>query len=135
MAVTPNSIVSPQGIRSGTGVTTTANTTYTDTPTNTVKIFTAGANGSRVTRVRATPRENVTANQMQLYASTDAGVTKRMIDSVLMPATTVDATHAATPADFGYSKENPLDLAPLEELYAGEGLTKSVAWRVEGWDY
>lgn len=135
MAVTPNSIVTPQGVRTGTGATATANTTYTDTPTNSVKIFTAGANGSRVTRVRATPRENVTANQLQLYASTDAGTTKRLIDSVLMGATTVSATTAATPADFGYTEDNPLLLAANEELWAAAGLTKSLAWRVEGSDY
>jgi len=135
MAVTPNSIVTPQTPRSGSAVTTTLNTTYTDTPTNSAKLFTAGADGSRITRVRATPRETVTACQLQLYASVDGGTTKRLIDSVLMPATTVDATHAASPCDFGYSDDNALILQASEELYVAAGLTKSIAWRAEGADY
>jgi len=36
MPVTPNSIVTPQTVWSATAVATTANTTYTDSPTNTV---------------------------------------------------------------------------------------------------
>lgn len=135
MALTPNAFVSPQTIKTGSAATTTANTTYTDTPTNTVKLFTAGANGSRITRISACPRETVTADQLQVYASVDGGTTKRLINSSLMPATTVDATHAATPVDFGYSDDNPLILMALEELYVGAGLTKSVAWRAEGADY
>jgi hypothetical protein len=52
-----------------------------------------------------------------------------------MPATTVDATHAATPADFGYSDDFPLMLAPNENVYMAEGLTKSVAGSAEWGDY
>lgn len=135
MAVTANSIITPQAVKSGTAVLTTANTTFTDSPTNTALLVTAGANGARVTRVTASPRETVTANQMQLFRSSDGGTTKRFFNSVLMAAYTFATNTAATPTDFGYSDSNPLILAANETLYCGEGLTKSVAFTAEWQDY
>lgn len=138
MPVTPNSIITPQAIRSDGGVPVTANTTMTDSPTNTVVIFTAGANGARVTRVSAIPRATVTATQLQLYRDKDgSGTVKRFFKSKLMAAYTMAATTEAPDVDFGYSDANPLILAPGEKIYAaiGVSLANGIAFTVEGADY
>ena len=71
MAVTANSIITPQAPKAAANVATTANSTYTSAPTNTVVIFTAGANGARVTRISAIARATVTATELQLFRDTD----------------------------------------------------------------
>ena len=74
MPVTPNSIVTPQTPKSATVVASVANTDYDDIPANAAgALITAGPNGARVTRIYAIPRGTVTATQLQLYRSTDAG--------------------------------------------------------------
>ncbi|HEY3697050.1 hypothetical protein [Phenylobacterium sp.] len=123
MATTPNSIITPQLPKSLAAVCTTANTTYTDTPTNTQGLASAGVNGSRVTRVTAIPRATITATQLQLYRSVDAGVTKRFFRSALMPAYTMAQTTEAPIVDFGYTEENPLILIAGEIIYCAIGVT------------
>lgn len=136
MAVTPNSIVTPQTINTGTAVCTTANAAYTDTPTNSQKLFTAGANGSRVTKLSALARATPAATELQLFRSSDAGVTKRFFASKLMAAYTVAQTTAQTAVDFGYSDLVPLLLEPLEEIYACIGVTNTgIVFTAEGADY
>lgn len=136
MAVTPNSIVTPQTPRSATAVATTANSTYSDTPTNSVALWTAGANGSRITKVTALARATVTATELQLFASADAGTTKRLIKSKLMSAYTVAQTTGQSEADFGYSEDNPLILGAAEVLYCAIGVTNTgIVFRAEGADY
>ena len=110
MAVTPNSIVTPQTPIAATAVATTANTTYTDTPTNTVQLLAAQTNGARMQKITALARATVTATELQLYVSSDGGTTKRFIKSVLMAAYTVAATTGQTAIDFGYSDTAPLIL-------------------------
>jgi hypothetical protein len=136
MAVTPNSIVTPQTINTGTAVCTTANTTYSDTPTNSVLLFTAGANGSRLTKITALARATVTATECQLFRSSDGGTTKRFFDSALMAAYTVAATTKQTKADFGYTDLAPLILEPGEQIYAAIGVTNTgIVFNAEGADY
>jgi hypothetical protein len=135
MTVTANSIITPQTPKSYLAALTTANTTFTSSPTNAVLLATAGPAGGRLTRLWAIPCETVSANHIQLYRSLDGGTTKRLAGAILMPATTVDATHAATPADFGFSDDNPLVLSAGEQIYMAEGLTKSVTVLAEGADY
>ncbi len=135
MAVTPSSIITPQTPKSGTAACATLNSTYTDAPTNTVKLITAGADGARVTRITAIPRETITACQLQLFRSADGGTTKRFFASILMGAYTMAQSTAATPTDFGYSDDNPLILGAAEEIYCAIGLTKSVAFSAEWADY
>lgn len=135
MSGTANSIITPQGPRSSNALVTTANTTYSTTPTNSVALFTAGANGARITRIGAIPQATVTASQLQLFRSRDAGTTKTFFASVLMAAYTMATTTAATPTDFGYSDDNPLILAPNEVIYAAAAVTQNVAFNAEGADY
>ena len=139
MATTPNSIITPQRIHVENGVCTTANTTYTDSPTNAVVIYTAGADGSRVTSITAVPRATVTATQLQLYRDRDgSGTTKRLFKVGAMGAYTFAATTGVTATDFGYSDTKlPLILGPGEKLYAAIGVTlaNGIVFNVEGSDY
>jgi hypothetical protein len=136
MAVTPNSIITPQTPRSSTCVCTTANTNYTDSPTNTQTLWTAGANGSRVTKITALSRATVTATELQLFVSSDGGTTKRFLASRLMSAYTVAQTTGQSAADFGFSDTSPVILGANEVLYAAIGVTQTgIVFRAEGADY
>ena len=135
MAVTANSIITPQTPRSGAVALTTANTTYSDTPTNTAALAAAGANGGRITKISAIPRATVTATQVQLFRSLDSGVTKRLFDTALMAAYTMAQTTEAPTTDFGYSDTNPIILAAGEIIYAAIGVSGNVAVQAEWADY
>lgn len=136
MPVTANSIITPQTPKSNVVGLTTANTTFTTSPTNTVLLVTAGVNGSRVTRLWAVPLEQInTANNIQLYRSYDGGTTKYLYDSKLMATVTPGAAVANTPTDFGYSDDNPLILVANERLYVAEGQTEAVNVGAEWADY
>lgn len=110
-----------QSYKTVTAVATGAAATITgDAPTNTVKLATAGTEGALITSLSAIPRATVTASSLLLYVSSDAGTTKRLIDSVLMAAFTVAATTAIAKTSFtGISADTPLRLAPGDELYVG----------------
>lgn len=136
MAVTPNSIITPQTPIGATAVVTTANPTYTDTPTNTVQLLAAQTNGARIQKITALARATVSATELQLYVSTDGGTTKRFIGSKLMSAYTVAQTTGQTAIDFGYSDANPLILSSLESLWVGIGVTNTgIVFRAEGYAY
>jgi len=137
MTVTANSIITPQTPRAATAVATSANTSYSDTPTNTVALFSAGGSGSRITRITASARATVTATELQLFRSSDAGTTKRFFKSKLMTAYTVAQTTENVATDFGYSDDNPLVLGSGEILYAatGVGLAGGIVFCAEGADY
>lgn len=136
MAVTANSIITPQTPLAATAVATTANTTYTDSPTNTVLLLAAQTNGCRITRINALARATVTATELQLYVSADSGTTKKLINSTVMAAYTVAATTAQTEIDLGYSETSPLILMSTESLYIGIGVTNTgILFRAEGFAY
>jgi hypothetical protein len=137
MAVTANSIITPQAPKSNGGTCTTANASYT-APTNTVVVYTAGANGARLTRVSALTVATLgAALECQLFRDTDGtGTTKRFLRSRLMAAYTVAVTTAQTEVDFGFSESNALILAAGEKLYAAISTTVTgVTFSVEGADY
>ena len=138
MPVTANSIVTPQAPKAATAVATVANTDYDDIPANAAgALVTAGTNGARVTKLYAIPRATVTATQLQLYRSADAGTTKRLFDSALMAAYTMAATTEAPTTDFGYSEDNPLILVANEVVYPaiGVALAAGVVFVAEWGDY
>ncbi len=136
MAVTANNIITPQTPLAATAVVTTANTNYTDTPTNTVQLLATSTNGARVTKVTALARATNTATELQLFSSPDGGTTKRLIASKLMPAYTVAQTTGQTSADFGFNESNPLILQAGESLWAGIGVTNTgIVFRAEGFAY
>lgn len=127
--------VYPQTPKSNNAACMLANTTYTTSPTNTVKLITAGADGARVTRIGAIPLETVTATQLQLFRSRDGGTTKYFFDSALMAAYTMAQTTEAATTDFGYSDTNPLILQANEEVYAAVGVAKAITFSAEWADY
>lgn len=136
MAVTANSIITPQTPLTGTAVATTANTTYTDSPSNSVQLLAAQTNGARISKITALARATNTATECQLYVSSDGGTTKRFIKSVLMSAYTVAASTAQTGADFGYTDYAPLILSSSDSLWVAIGVTNTgVVFRAEGYAY
>lgn len=136
MTATANSIITPQAPKTAQAGTTTANSTYTTTPTNTVLLVTAGANGSRLTRLHAIPTVTVTtANQLQVFRSPDSGTTKNFSDSQVMATYSMAQTTAAPKTDFGYSDTNPLILAANERIYVATGQSQAVTWVAEWADY
>jgi hypothetical protein len=134
MPGTPNSIITPQTPKSAIVQATTANTNYT-APTQVVLLLTAGANGGRLTKLKAIPAATVTATQLQLYRSLDAGVTKRFSNSALMANYTMVQTTQAPQTDFLYSDGNPLILSPGEQLYVAIGITFTINFEAEWADY
>lgn len=135
MAVSQNLFVSPQTPKAYSCAVTTANTTFTTSPSNTVKLITAGSNGTRITRIEAIPLETVTANALQLYRSSDAGTTKYLIRMRTGGSDTVSGTDGSTEVDFGYSEDTPLILQAGEEIYVATGITKGYHFHAEGGDY
>lgn len=109
-----------------------------DTPTNTVLLVTAGADGAILTRLSAIPRATVTASSLVLFTSSDAGTTMRLIDSALMAAQTVATTTAITATTFStYSETTPLRLQAGERLYVGSqvALASGIVFKAEFTDF
>src|SRR5436190_21366534 len=106
MAVTANSIITPQSPKSAainlpSGAT---NSTYTTAPTNAVLLLTAGPNGGRLTKLQAIPCATVgTANQVQMFRDNGtAGASKFFADSALMAIYTMAQNTEAPTTDFGF---------------------------------
>jgi hypothetical protein len=122
-----------------TAVTTAACASITgNTPTNTVVLLTAGADGAIVTRLSALPRATVTASSLLLFTSADSGTTKKLIDSATMGAQTVSTTAGITLTTFSlYTESTPLRLAAGEQLYVGNqvALSDGVVFRAEFTDF
>lgn len=135
MAVTVNSIVTPQGPKSGFAAVTTANTTFSTSPTNTALLVTFGANGGRLTRLEFIPLETVTANALQWYRSIDAGTTKYLAGMATGGSDTVSGTDGSTVVSAGYSDDNPLLGQPSERIYVATGITKNYHVVAEWADY
>lgn len=135
MAVSPNSIVTPQTPKSAMAGVTTANTTFTTSPSNTVLLVTAGTNGARVTKLQAIPLETVTANFLQVYRSTDSGTTKYLAACATGGSDTVSGTDGPTVVDFGLSEDSPMLLQANERLYVATGITKGYNFVAEYADY
>lgn len=136
MAVTANSIITPQGPKSGFAVLATANTTFTTSPSNTVLLVTAGANGGRLTRLEFIPLETVTANALQWYRCTDGvGTVKYLAGMATGGSDTVSGTDGSTTVSAGYSEDNPLILQANERIYVATGITKGYHVVAEWADY
>jgi hypothetical protein len=135
MPVTPNSIVTPQTPKSAMVGVASANTIFTTTPTNTALLMTAGANGARVVRLQAIPLETVTANALQVYRSTDAGVSKFLAACATGGSDTVSGTDGPAVVDFGVSDDSPMILQANERLYVATGIAKAYNFIAEYADY
>lgn len=123
--------------KTGSAVVTTAVTNITtDTPTNLVALGdAAGVNGALVTKITAMPRSNSSASSLLLYSSKDNGATYSLIDSELLPATTLAVTTAIPETTFGnISPSTPLRLEAGERLYVGTQvlINAGIVFRSEG---
>lgn len=135
MPVSVNSIVTPQTPKSGFAALSTANTTFSTAPTNTVLLVTAGASGGRLTRLEFIPLETVTANALQWYRSIDGGTTKYLAGMVTGGSDTVSGTDGSTTVSAGYSDYNPLILQANERIYVATGISKNYHVVAEWADY
>jgi hypothetical protein len=121
MPVTANKAVSAQALKTKTAICVVAKTTYTDV-VNAVKLMDAGPNGSILYGLTAIPRMTVTACQLQLYRSPDAGVTLNLIATALMTAYTMAPTTQAPQTPFGYSETAGLRLEIGDSLWVATGV-------------
>lgn len=136
MPVTANSIITPQTPKSAAVAITTANTTFGTSPTNTGLLVTFGANGGRLTSLKAVPLETVTANNLQAYRDIGtAGASKYLFASQTGGSDTVSGTDGSTTVDFGYSDDNPLIGQASERIYVATGITKNYNFIAEWADY
>jgi hypothetical protein len=135
MALTPNSLVTPQTPISGKAKVTAANTNY-DAPTAVQQLLAGQPNGARITRVQVIPAATAVASDAQLYGYD--GTNYRFIKGVAISAQTVSAgnTSPITPVDFGFSDSNPLTLGANEQLMCGASVAQtSLHFRCEGGAY
>ena len=134
-----NTAVFAQTPRTGVAACTAAVTSpETTAPTNIVQVAAAGADGAILTRLTAMPRATVTATSLLLYLSKDAGVTKYLIDSEVMPAQTVDAvTPIAETVFTNYDEDEPFRLEAGDRLYVGTrvALASGIVFRAEWTDF
>lgn len=124
--------------KTATAVATGAATVGTDSPSNTVLLMTAGADGCIVTGLAAMPRATVTASSLLLYISKDSGTTQRLIDSELMSAHTVATTTAIPETVFSRISESaPLRLEAGDRLYVGSqvALASGIVFKAEYTDF
>lgn len=137
MPATPNSFISPQSVRAATAVTTALETNYHAPGAGAVKLATFGPNGGRVTRLRSRPRANVSATALHLYLSTDAGVTKTLIDSALVNAHNPANNMKIPETDWLYSDVNPLIGPANGELWISQAiaLPNGIAHEIEWGDF
>lgn len=138
MAVTPNSFISPQAVKSQATVVDTANTDYDDAPSANVKvIYQAGANGGFLTYVGVTPRVNCAATQIQLYRDGDgSGTALRLFKSGVTEAYVFGTGTKAPTLDMGFDDDlRKRRLAPNEKVYGGIGLSTAFVFDAEGEDF
>lgn len=109
----------------------------TDSPTNTLLLVTAGADGAILTKLTATPRATNTASDLVLFISKDGGTIKRFIDSALMSSHTQAATTVTPVTAFNYSETTPFRLEAGDELYVGSqvALAGGIVFRAEFTDF
>lgn len=124
-----------QTTKTATAVVTSAAGTITgDSPTNTVLLLTAGADGAIITRLTAMPRATVTASSLIIWISNDTGTTKRIADSATMAAQTVSTTTAITWTQFtNYTETTPLRLEGGQQIYVGSqvALASGIVFKAE----
>jgi len=135
LPATANSFISPQTIQSAAAMLAGVNGNI-QAPTNTTLLFTAGANGARLTRLEVIATASQPMAQIQVFRSTDLGVTKRLIRAKAFPGYTLATTNDIPPLDFGYSDVNPLILGANEQIYVASAATvNGLNARAEWGDY
>lgn len=122
MAVTPNSIVTPQGVDTASVAVNALTNTNLITPVNFTQLIAAGPNGGRCIKVEFLANATQAASQAQLYRSGDAGATKQLVKAKAFAAYALTTTSDIPSLDFGYSDAAPLQLEPNEILYVASAV-------------
>lgn len=130
MAITPNSIVTPQGIQTAQATCVAAKTTYADN-TNAVLLLTAGPNGGVLYGLRGVPKGTTgAAGRLDLFSSLN-GVALVFINGANF-ANYVQSTSAAPLiTDLGYSESVPRRLAPNEQIWVGTSIAATAGFAVD----
>lgn len=104
----------------------------TDTPTNTVLLFTVGTEGAILTNLSAMPFGTTPVTGLVLFLSNDSGVKKRLIDSEVMQAYNL-TPGAVIPETqfFRYSEQTPLRLGAGDQLYVGSMVAGNIVFKAE----
>ena len=115
-----------QKARTAFAICTVAKTTYSDI-TGAVLLATAGADGMVLRGLRARPRANVTATQLQLYLTKNGDTSNAspvLIDTVLgwSGGYTLSQVSQIPAADFGYSSAAPRKLEAGDKLFVAIGV-------------
>ena len=134
MAVTANSIVTPQTPLSRNAVATAAEIAFHN-PVNVVELLAAAdnVNGARITKMYAIPRAPTGAIvNCQVYEKD--GSTHTLIDSAVTTNFTPGAAVANAKTDFGLSDANPLILKAGKGLAVaiGSAVANGINFHVEG---
>lgn len=118
-------------------VVTAAAVITSDAPTNTVLLLTAGSEGAVLTRLSAIPRATATDATLAVFISTDSGTTKRLIETILLPAQTVSTTSPPTVTRFPYTDVEPLRLQAGAQVYVATqvALASGVVFSAEYMDF
>lgn len=106
MSSTPAFAATP---RAGVGIVSTANTSRDGSGTMTT-IFIAGANGSRIERVKVKAIENSAASLVRLFIHD--GSVARLIEEVPVGAVTVSATQAGFEAELSFADPSKVLVLP-----------------------
>ncbi len=113
---------------------TTADSAYTGTPTNKATLFTAGANGSLVSRVTVHGAATSAAAVVRLFLFDAANYT--LYEEILVPAATGSSTVAqAEVPSAKITPATPLALATTWTLVATVSVSQATNVVAEGGDY
>lgn len=111
---------------------TAAKTTMEDA-TNAALLYTAPTNGAEITRAKARALGTLSgATVLYLFTSSDAGVTLRLKEAVLISSDTVSTTDPPTATDLNASEDVPIVLSGGERLYCGISVALAAGVLFEG---
>jgi hypothetical protein len=121
MAVTANSVITPQGVQTAQATCTAAKTTYTDN-TNAVLLLTAGANGGVLYGMTARAKGTTGGGgRVDVFSSLN-GTTLAFINGANFATYTQSTTAVPPLTDLGYTETAPRRLAPLEQIWVGTSI-------------
>jgi hypothetical protein len=106
---------------------------YTGAGANNALVFTAGADGARVERLKFTPTGTNIQTVARIFANNGAANTtatnNTFIGEITLPATTASATAALVSVEF-VMPNGALALNPSFKLYVGLGTAVAAGWMV-----
>lgn len=121
MAVTANSAITPQKIKSAQiQVTLASSSLGTTAPTNLVKLMNPSADGGRLTKLELAVHDSTVATKVLVYKSKDGGTTKHLWKTKVIPAFTSSNILEAPTYDLGLDDSVPDFMGTTtDEIYVG----------------